>query len=305
LTYDFKLDEHRFNVLVGQEATSYASHENYIYATGFGVDLEPEKIFSNLGLGSGTTSISSTDDPLENFASFFGRVNYNYLDKYLLTLTAREDGSSKFKPGPNQWGFFPAAAAAWRISEEDFMRGLDDITNLKLRFGYGEAGNVRIGNTLYKLDYSIKSSKTYGVGDVANNYYSATNSQLPNPDLKWETTITRNLGLDFGLWKDRLTGVVDVYWNTTKDLLLASSIVAPGYTTQYQNVGQTSNKGVEFSFNTYIVERKNFTLSANFNIGFNRSNVDELSNGVEYQEYSSGWAGTDMKGVYDFRVAVG
>jgi len=304
LTYNFNIDMHKFNVLLGQEASSYSRNNNYIYSTGYGVDLDPNKIFANLGLGSGTISISSTENPLENFASFFGRVNYNYLDKYLVTLTAREDGTSKFKPG-NQWGFFPAASVAWRISEEGFMESLDNVSNLKLRFGYGEAGNVRIGNTLYKLDYSIKSDNTYGVGDIANNYYSATNSQLPNPDLKWETTITRDLGLDFGLWNDKFTGVVDVYWNTTKDLLLASAIIAPGYSTQYQNVGQTSNKGIEFSFNSEIINRNNININANFNIGFNRSRIDALSKGVDYQEYSSGWAGTDIKGFYDYRVKVG
>jgi len=307
LTYNFNIDVHKFNLLLGQEASSYARNSTSIYATNYGLDIEPEKIFANLGLSgvNNSNSNSSTVNPLENFASFFGRLNYNYLDRYLVTLTAREDGTSKFKPGPNQWGFFPAAAVAWRISEESFMKGLDKVSNLKLRLGYGEAGNVRIGNTLYKLDYSIKSTKTYGVGDMANNYFSATNSQLPNPDLKWETTITRDIGLDFGLWNDQLTGVFDVYWNTTEDLLLASAIVAPGYSTQFQNVGQTSNRGIEVSFNTEIMNKKNFNLSANFNIGFNRSRIDELSNGVEYQEYSSGWAGTDIKGFYDYRVKVG
>lgn len=304
LTYDFNIDVHKFNLLLGQEASSYSNNNNYVYSTGYGKDLSPDKIFANLGLGGNKISISSTEYPLENFASFFGRLNYNYLDRYLVSLTARSDGTSKFKPG-NQWGFFPAASAAWRISQEEFMEGLDFISNLKLRIQYGEAGNVRIGNTLYKLDYSIKSTKTYGVGDVPNNYYSPTNSQLPNPDLKWETTITKDIGFDFGLWDDQINGVVDLYWNTTKDLLLASSIVAPGYSTQYQNIGKTSNKGIEVSFNAELMKRKNFNLIANFNIGFNRSRIDELSDGVDYQEYSSGWAGTDIKGFYDYRVKVG
>ena len=304
LTYNFNLDVHRINAMVGQEVTSYQRQNNYVYSTGYGVELTPDKIFANLGLGA-TSRISSSVSPKENFSSFFGRVNYNYLDRYLVTLTAREDGTSKFRPGPNQWGFFPAASAAWRMSEEEFMSGQSLFSNLKLRLSYGEVGNVRIGNTLYKLDYSIKNSKTYSIGDQPNNYYGATNSQLPNPDLKWETTITRDLGLDFGLWDDRISGMVDVYWNTTKDLLIASSIVAPGYTTQYQNVGQTSNRGIEFSFNSYLIEKKNMTFSANFNIGFNRSNVDKLAEGVDVQEYASGWASTDMKGYYDFHVRVG
>jgi len=218
----------------------------------------------------------------------------------------RADGSSKFAKG-NRWGYFPAAAFAWRMSEENFMENTKEwLSNLKLRLSYGTAGNNRIGNTMYKLDYkSYTGSKFYGVGDTQNPYYVATNSLLPNPDLKWETTVTRNLGIDFGFWNERLTGTFDVYWNSTKDLLIQSAIVAPGYTLKQENVGETSNKGIELSLNGLILKHKDYSLSANFNIGFNKNRVESLADGITEQSYNSGVFGTDIQSTYEYLVRVG
>ncbi len=309
LTYDFKIfQQHRFNVLLGQEVISSGNDNNYMKAKYFSKGLSPEKIFANIGLNSGelgSSSVTSYVSPHDNMSSFFGRLGYNYADRYLFTFTFRADGSSKFAPG-SQWGYFPAAALAWRVSEEAFMKNTEEwLSNLKLRLSYGTAGNNRIGSSLYKLDYKINTSKPYGVGETNNPYYSPTNSIMANPKLKWESTITRNAGLDFGIFNERLTGNLDVYWNTTKDLLITSKVVAPGYTTQQRNVGQTSNKGVELSLNAYILEKRNYSLSASFNIGINRSKVDELADGILEQEYNSGWAGTDLFGADDYRVIVG
>ena len=129
---------------------------------------------------------------------------------------------------------------------------------------------------------------------------------MANPKLKWETTVTRNLGLDFGFFNERLSGTIDAYWNTTKDLLLQSKIVAAGYEVQQQNIGQTSNRGIEFSLNGAILQKKNYSLSANFNINFNRSKVDKLADGITTQEYSAGWiTSSDVIDAYDYRVIVG
>lgn len=130
------------------------------------------------------------------------------------------------------------------------------MSSLKFRLSYGSVGNNRIADSLYKLDYKISTSKPYGVGEISNPYYEATNSIMANPKLKWGTTITRNLGLDFGIFNERFTGNMDLYWNTTKDLLITSAVVAPGYETQQRNVGQTSNRGVELTLNAYIIEKK-------------------------------------------------
>ena len=306
ITYKFDFNEiHKFNILVGQEFVSSQGDNSYIYATNYSSDLDPDRIFANMGLSDGTIKISSAVSDENNLASFFGRLGYNFNDRYLLTLTARADGSSKF-PSKNHWGFFPAAALAWRVSEEPFMEFSDAwLSNLKLRLSYGEAGNNRIKSAMYKQEYGISTSKPYGVGDQMSGYYATKNKQLANPDLKWETTVTRNVGLDFGLWRERLSGTIEGYWNSARDLLIEREIVAPGYETTIENVGETSNKGVEFSMNAFIIEKSDFSLSANFNIGFNKSKVENLAHGIELQTYASGWAGTDNKGYKDYHVKVG
>jgi TonB-linked SusC/RagA family outer membrane protein len=275
----------------------------------FDTSMSVEKIFANMGLNSGATGAASISSKLSTetkLASFFGRFNYRFDERYLFTFTMRADGSSKFAKG-NRWGYFPAAVFAWRMSEENFMENTKEwLSNLKLRLSYGTAGNNRIGNTMYKLDYkSYTGSKFYGVGDTQNPYYVATNSLLPNPDLKWETTVTRNLGIDFGFWNERLTGTFDVYWNSTKDLLIQSAIVAPGYTLKQENVGETSNKGIELSLNGLILKHKDYSLSANFNIGFNKNRVESLADGITEQSYNSGVFGTDIQSTYEYLVRVG
>lgn len=228
------------------------------------------------------------------------------MDRYLLTFTIRADGSSKFTKG-NRWGYFPAAAFAWRIIEEPFMEPVKEfMSNLKLRLSYGTAGNNRIGNSLYETSYKAYSSgKYYGAGGEQNPHYTLNNEQLANPDLKWETTITRNIGLDFGFFNERLTGNIDYYWNTVKDLLIEQSITAIGYKTMQQNIGQTSNRGVELTLNAAILQKKDYSLNFNFNIGFNKNKVDKLANGISSMSYNSGAFSSDMRGRDDYRVIVG
>jgi len=307
LTYDFKIqDDHHFNVMAGQEISSDMSNYTYMYGTKFSKAYEAEKIFANFGLANGVITERSAISPADNLKSFFGRLNYTFKERYLLALTMREDGSSKFATG-HQWGFFPAVAGGWRILDEPFMESTKNVmSNLKLRLSYGEAGNNRIGNGLYEMTYALNSgSKRYGVGETTNNDYSAASSYLSNPLLTWETAINRDLGLDFGFFNERINGTLDLYSNTTKNLLIPHTITAPGYTAVYENTAQTSNKGIELSINTSIVRKKNFTLDANFNIAFNKSTVDALSSGLESMSFASGWAGTDNKNQEDYIVKVG
>ncbi len=304
LTYTFKPGKKQdLNLMVGQEIVSGNSVTYFQRAKYFSETLAPEKMFANMALGTVdriSTNVS-TEDKLE---SFFGRGIYKYDERYLFTFTIRADGSSKFAP-VKRWGIFPAAAVAWRISEEKFLKGKTAISNLKVRTSYGQAGNNRIGSDLWKRSYAISNTRTYGMGDVANPYYVPASSLLVNPDLKWETTITRNAGLDFGLFKERLTGTVDLYWNTTKDLLVESDIPSYlGYTKQMRNIGKTSNKGVEFTINGRIIQKKDFSLMASVNIGINKSNIDELD-GVNEKAFSSNWASTDLKNQDDYRLMVG
>lgn len=306
VNYELSLqDTHRFNFMLGQEVTSSVSDHNYMVAKGFSEDLSPDKIFANIGLGDGGREISSGVNEANNMSSFFGRVGYNYLDRYLATLTLRADGSSKFGPG-NKWGYFPSAALAWRISEEPFMADYKSyISDLKLRVSYGEAGNNRIASGLYKLDYAISSSGTYAIGDKPNNYYKPRNNQLPNPVITWESLVTKNIGLDFGIFNQRVSGTIEYYWNTSSDLLLDVKITAPGYSSMMKNIGQTTNRGLEISLNGNIANSKNFTLNSNFNIGFNKSNVDALDSEGNFLPFRTGWASTDLRGVDEYEVRVG
>ncbi|MDD4969507.1 MAG: TonB-dependent receptor [Paludibacter sp.] len=307
LTYDLKvLNDHHFNVMAGQELSSIMSNNTYMYGTMYSKAYEAEKVFANFGSGTGVVTEKSTISPAENLKSYFGRFNYSFKDKYLLALTMREDGSSKFGVG-HQYSFYPGVAGGWRILDEPFMESAKKVlSNLKLRLSYGEAGNNRIPNISYKMTYAPNmGTKRYGVGEIANNDYSAANSFLSNPYLEWERAINRDLGLDFGFLDERINGTLDLYSNTTKKLLIPHTITAPGYTSVYENTAQTTNQGIELSINASIVRKKNFTLDANFNIGFNQSKVDALSNGLESMSFASGWAGTDNKNQEDYIVKVG
>lgn len=304
LNYTIKKDKSDLSVLVGQETISLGQgFEEYNRAKYFDAGIAPEKMFATMGLG--TQDIHSTTDVSPNkTASFFARAIYQFDRKYILNFTARYDGSTRFAPG-KQWGFFPAASVAWRMSSEDFMKNVKFVSDLKLRASFGMVGNNNIAADQWRVLFAPSSTRPYGAGDVLNPYYTYASSQLTNPDIKWETTITRNVGLDFTLFNNKVNGTLDFYKNTTKDLLVQSAIPqTTGFSTQQRNIGQTSNKGIELALNWEAVSRKDFNLSFNFNIGINRSNIDELD-GVNERYFQSNWAGTDLKTIDDYKLAVG
>lgn len=304
VNYMLKRDKHNFNFLAGQEIiTTNAGHSEFTRSKYFAENMTPEALFANMQLGTPDRQ-STTVAAGSKTASFFGRVIYQFDGKYIFNLTARYDGSSRFAP-ERQWGVFPAASFAWRVSDESFMQDLNFLSDLKLRLSYGEAGNDKIEMDRWHVLFAPSDFKPIGFGEVPQSYYTYASSDLPNPYLQWETTITRNLGLDFGLLNNRISGTVDFYWNTTKDLLLRS-LIPPitGFTTQLQNIGQTSNRGVDLGINAILVNKKDFTLSANFNIGINRARIDKL-NELEENSASSNWAGTDLKTQDDYRLRVG
>ncbi len=305
LTYDKKIAKiHHFNVMVGQEYRSTRKDNSYMSGINYSKAFSAEDVFANFGLGE-MESMTGYVAPNENKVSFFGRLNYTLLDRYLLTVTMREDGSSKFADG-HQWGFFPAAAASWRIIEEPWMESTHSwLSNLKLRLSYGKVGNDKLPSYMFMQTYETNSgSKRYGVNEKANTHQSVKNI-LANPLLTWEKRTTRNLGLDFGFFNERLTGNVDLYWNDTDDLLINHNIAAPGYTTVWENSASTSNKGIEITLNAAIIQKKNFKLNANFNIGFDKSEVKALGNGLDEMTFASGWASTDNKNQQDYIVRVG
>ena len=308
ITYDNKKlfgKRDRMNIMVGQEWSSTSQVTRNHTSVSFPSTFTISEVLANTGAGTALPNGSDIEAD-ENMLSFFGRVNYTLMDKYLITATVRADGSSKFADG-NRWGIFPSAAVAWRILDEDFMAGTRDVLqNLKLRLSFGTAGNNRISSGLIQTTYTMGSNT-----DKAPFFDEQRQPQLQhgkalyNPDLKWETTLTRNVGIDYGFLDGRLSGSVDLYWNTTKDLLMKATIPSgTGYSEQYQNFGQTSNKGVEVALNYAIVDNDDLKVNFTFNIGYNVNKIDELNTDNPYQ--TSNFCGSTINyGSGDFRVAEG
>ena len=304
LTYQFDIrKKNHFNIMIGQELNHAQTLNNFASSRYFPLDITPEKAFDNMTLGEAYINTSSKSTP-ERLASFFGRIMYDFNRRIYATFAMRADGSIKFAPG-KQWGVFPAASVAWRLSEEEFLNNTF-ISNLKLRFSTGSSGNNRISSDLWKTTYSLSQHKSPGWDEVINTYYTFGSNYLANPSLKWETTVTNNLGIDFGLFKNRLSGTIDFYLNRTKDLLVPSNIPpTTGFSQQQTNVGKTQNKGIDLTLNALIIDKKDFTLSANFNIGVNKNKIISLASGEDVWELNSRWASTQLIPYYDYRVIVG
>jgi len=209
--------------------------------------------------------------------SMFGRVNYGFDDRYLLTASVRRDGSSRFSED-NRWGWFPAAAFAWRISRESFLRDSKTISDLKLRLGWGKTGQQDVGSDYpYLARYSLSDSS--GMYQFGSNYLLLLRPEGYDENLKWETTETYNAGLDVGILNGRVSFSVDVYFKRTKDLLAVISVPAGSNLTNQilTNVGNIENKGLEFSINATPVRSKNFTWDFAYNFTYNESKITNLS----------------------------
>jgi len=307
LSYSHKnfLPGNNLTILLGEELNSSKSEYVLASAMMFPKYIDAVSALSMMNLGTADPITTLNGSPNKT-SSFFGRLNYDYKGKYLFSASIRADGSSKFAPG-NQWGYFPAAALAWRVSDEKFMSSHKNwLSNLKTRFSYGQAGNNRIADDSWKKTFSVASGTIFmeGSEEVPTNFL-IPESILSNPNLKWEITVTRNAGADFGLFNQRLSGTVEIYKNTTKNLLIRTTIPSnTGYTTQYQNMGQTSNKGIELTLDGVIVDRRKIKLSASFNIGFNRNKIENLGF-IDQWETSSGWASADGPAGGDYLVKKG
>jgi iron complex outermembrane receptor protein len=209
--------------------------------------------------------------------SMFGRLNYGYDDRYLLTAAIRRDGSSRFSPD-NRWGWFPSAAIAWRISRESFMNDSKTISDLKLRLGWGRTGQQDVGNDYpYLARYSQSDSS--GMYQFGSNYYLLLRPEGYDENLKWETTETFNAGIDVGLFGNRVTFSVDAYFKKTSDLLATISAPAGSNLTNLilTNVGNIENRGLEFSVNATPIRNKDFTWDLSYNFTYNESEITNLS----------------------------
>lgn len=280
-SYSFSVkDTHNWSFLLGQEIQHSQKTTTYMMNRYFPRNFTAREAWNNMKFGNpfqSETELSTSD----RTASFFGQANYNFKHRYLLSATFRADGSTKFAPG-YQWGYFPSISGAWVISEEPFMKDVEWISQLKLRAAFGLAGNNRIDSDLWRILYNINSTGGPGFGEqtqYGEKYYGNNGgATFSNEKIKWETTITRNLAADISLFNGRVTITPEVYWNTTRDLLYKSDLDPTlGYTNQQQNIGQVTNKGIEFSISGDILQGKDYVLSANVNFGLNKKKIDKLN----------------------------
>ncbi|WP_162427775.1 SusC/RagA family TonB-linked outer membrane protein [Pontibacter pudoricolor] len=254
---------HNFDVLVGYELQD--NNYNTFDATGTGFANDRLRVLSTAAVPEAVGGSGSS----YGFLSYLSRLNYDFADKYYLTTSFRRDGSSRFGAN-NRWANFWAVGLSWRINQEDFMKDIDLISDLKLRTSYGTSGNADIAN--------FGARGLYGYGASYNGIPGSSPSQVANPDLTWEKSKSFNIGLDYGILDSRITGSVEYYKRNTSDLLLNVPISSTsGFTTALRNVGEMVNKGVEVEVSTENL-RGNFGWTTDFNIAFNRNEVIKLNN---------------------------
>lgn len=239
------------------------------------------------GLGEGAVQTPVVSSKSWTLLSYVGRANYNYKSLYYLTASFRADGSSKFAEG-HRWGYFPSVSAAWRFLNEGFMKNQKLLSDGKLRLGYGQNGNNRVGEFDYLSTLGLPIGYSYAIGNTP--FRGSGPTSIGNPDLKWETTEETNIGLDLGFFGNNITLTTEVYRKNTKDLLLQADMPpSSGYTSAFKNVGSVQNEGLEFTVNTKNINHKNFQWSTNFNIAFNRNKVLGLNEGQDYMLASIRW----------------
>jgi TonB-linked SusC/RagA family outer membrane protein len=269
LTYSTVINKkHSITAVIGTSSIEEKYTDSYLYGTGFPAGV------TTLNAASANKSISTyKTDWTTN--SYFGRVNYGYADKYLLTASLRADGSSRAGVN-NQWGYFPAVSGAWRVSSEDFMKNNNFINDLKLRVGYGEVGNLP--QTLYN-SYSTLNPAAYLFGGTSASGYNPTNP-AGNPNLKWESTKGLNIGFDLSVLNDRITLSADYYSKKTTDFIFPVVIsTAEGGAANLKNTnlpGYVLNRGIEFSLTGRIITQSDFTWTATLNASFNKNTVNGM-----------------------------
>lgn len=287
-------EHNRLTVIAGEEIYKTDSNINLIQTNYFPVGTTAQEALANMNLGSALNSSSPEPKPVTRVVptrmlSFFSRATYAYNDKYLVAASIRADGSGGAFAPKNHWGYFPSVSGAWRISNEGFMSGVNWITDLKLRGAYGLAGNNRIAP--FQWLTSFVTTSQYALNQNLTTAYAS--SVLSNPNLEWESTTSRDIGLDGTVFNNRLNFSVDVYRNTTNHLLVAAPVpTTTGYTSQQQNIGATENKGIEVQLAGTVMQRGKFVWSANFNISWNRNTIQSLGQNQTYYYANSGWAGS-------------
>lgn len=294
INYNFKKDIHSLNV------TGVFTAQKYQYDRLYGAtkDLSYNSLWYNLSGGEMTDFYSQFSQ--WTMMSYVGRVNYGLMDKYLFTASLRYDGSSRLAEG-NKWALFPSAAIAWRISEEDFLKDSKYVSNLKVRFSYGQAGNTN-SISPYSSEGSVSGSVYYPFGST--NAIGNYPNNIANPLLTWERTSEFNLGIDFGFFRQRIAGNIELYNRTTNDLLMSRNIpIHLGYSSVMANVGSVRNKGVELQLNTVNIETKDFTWNTTINLSYNKNEIVSLADEEDMEPYSSNLKG--VKGRYSDKRFIG
>ncbi len=271
---NFGDSKHDLTGLIGSSAIQGTYESTYTYGDGGQEHYYTSLFYDMTKVGQVTTTTTYTK---KSMLSFFGRINYKYNEKYLLTATIREDGSSVLAPG-HKTGYFPSLAAAWRLSEESFMKQFDWLDNLKLRASWGISGNAAV--SAYQTMSTLSSSPVYyyfGTTTVAGNVPNA----LGNASLRWESTDAKNLGIDFGILKNRISGTIDYYFSHTYDLLYPRSLPPTSvYTTVISNIGESKGQGIEIGLSTLVFDRKNFKWNIDWSYSKGTDEITTLYEGV-------------------------
>ena len=283
LAYSFTLGKHNLSLMAGNALYKNVAEEY----KGAGHNLiSSTMLFYNLGGLQDSQQISSSYVQT-TMASFFGRINYKFNEKYLMTVTLRQDGSSVLAKD-HQWGVFPSVALAWRMNEENFLKNVEQLSNLKLRLSYGISGNSAV--SAYQTQGGLgKTMYAYLINNTENGAYGYYPALTPNYNLGWEKTATANIGIDFGFFNNRISGSLDIYQQKTSDLLMQKKVPSStGYSLAWDNVGKTENKGVELVINTQNFNPKDFSWNTDYTFTLNREKITELADGTD-RDISNGW----------------
>ena len=293
LLYNKSFGEHTIGLTLLQSASKSNTETSSQHAEAIPMS---SFLWNNMGSVDITNSAykASMGTGLTEYAlsSYMARINYSFMDRYLLTASARWDGSSVLAEG-NKWDFFPSMAIGWRMEQEEFLKNVTWLDQLKLRFGVGVTGNSAVSSygtlgviSSYWMPFSTGNTQILVTNEP---YYSNSQNRMPNKNLSWEKTTQWNIGVDFSFLKGRISGTIDMYTSQTKDLLMAMTIPSlTGYPSMMANIGKTSNKGIEVTLNTFPVMTKDLVWSSNLNFAYQKDKIEELSNGKE-DDINNAW----------------
>ena len=291
--YTKSFGDHNLNVLAGH---SYQLFDSEFLSAKSNDFITDGFLYNNLGAGNAKRPTVGSSATKSRMASFFGRVNYKFMDRYILTASLRADGSSLLASG-HKWGYFPSVALAWRMNEEAFLKNIDNLSNLKLRLSWGESGQSAIDP--YQT-IGLLGSSTYSFNnELASGLYPKT---MSNKNLTWETTSVFDLGVDFGLFNNRLSGSLDIYKSYTRNVLMNRKIPSTnGYSDVMENIGKTENFGIDITLNSVNIQKKNFTWTTDFTLSHNKEKIKELASGALRDEANSWFVGEAFQVFYDYK----